>query len=428
MSDEPTKYRYPLLQTEKSQKKMSLNPLIFPRSHDRDVWSLPSYRHSAVNYDNMKYDYTDEFTEIPYKDNYVERDPRLATYAKFGLETIDEECDEIQKNKTPIDKIIGKQIQKTNSSENLNQMEQAQKKVYPQDELPYMDSVTERFDSVPVHNKVRGFPENKNSSPSVEEYQYRQGQETKEAERTMPDQELLFPKTIDTIYGSEDLTSQDRDRYFQNIQPNIYSYSETADPINANLGISYTPEMPPRVIDQLASQKYSEPLFHRIDPQLVRDGGIPKQRLEELPRRTDWSSKYSYLDAQAGSVDIDQIYDPRFNGYGDEYRSYGDVNLGQVQYYYSDIDAIRRPNFITRSKVDFLTYKNPMGTEIPEYVREVSLNDIKKNVQDQYTADSLFFREDLSERLMRKNMAQNYQLRFAPMRKDAHTSHFKSNY
>ena len=41
------------------------------------------------------------------------------------------------------------------------------------------------------------------------------------------------------------------------------------------------------------------------------------------------------------------IYDPRF-GYGTGYRSYIDETTGQPRFYYDDIDAITKPNYIVK--------------------------------------------------------------------------------
>ena len=421
MSDFPTQYKYPLIKNEKARQKMSLPPLIFPRSHDRDVWSAPSYRHSAVNYDNMRYDFTDEFIEIPQKENYRERDPRLRTYTQFSLENIDKYCSQ-DKNGSKILKNREKLPVIPEETAEQIQEQIPEEPPFSQNYGRNETSLRERFDNTSQMPQNQA-PLQKNNEIITENIT-----PLSLLKKELPDQSLLIPKQPENIYGDDDITDQDRERYFQNIQPNRFSYNDTAEPINANLGISYTPSLPPRVIDQLASQEYSEPLYHRVDPQLVREGGIPKERLEELPRRTDWSSKYSFLDAQPGSVDIDEIYDPKYQNYGDQYRSYGDVNLGQIQYYYSDIENIKRPNFITRSKVDFMTYTDPMGKELPEYVREVSLHDIKKDVHDQYTSDNLYFREDLMERQMRRRNSEDWQLRNRPIRRNANTMHFKSNY
>jgi hypothetical protein len=148
-----------------------------------------------------------------------------------------------------------------------------------------------------------------------------------------------------------------------------------------------------------------------------------------MPRRTAWSAKYNTFDAAPGSQDISQIYDPRFNfSSGDQNRSYGDVDLGQVSYFYSDIDAYKADLFPFRSKVDFIDYTSPQGKVLPEYNSSVSIEDIRQNVESQYTADTLYQRTDLMERLMRKRNQEMYQLRAAPLRSTAHPSTFTSNY
>jgi hypothetical protein len=52
-------YKYPLLQTSKAMEKLSPTPIIYPRSHDGDIWSFPSYKHSATNNNRMGYALTE---------------------------------------------------------------------------------------------------------------------------------------------------------------------------------------------------------------------------------------------------------------------------------------------------------------------------------------------------------------------------------
>ena len=179
-------------------------------------------------------------------------------------------------------------------------------------------------------------------------------------------------------------------------------------------------------MDQVATPYGTYPLYQRIDPQLIRDKGIPLERLNELPQRSDWSAKYSYMDAEPGTVNFEDIYDGKFTGYGDGTRAYGDVNLGQVQYYASDVDAYRAPNFGTRSKVDFIDFTDPMGKVYPEYSMSVGVNDIKKTVEDQFLADSTFQRMDIMERLMRKTNSESWQLRAAGISRAARPLHSSS--
>ena len=514
-------YKYPLLQTSKAMEKLSPTPIIYPRSHDGDIWSLPSYKHSATNNNRMGYVLTDEYEDLNYIDEF---DPRVNTYRDdFGLLNLNQYCNKqngntgqdvtllpvskngetiesdwrIKQNGTPLNP---ENIMKTNDVDNtqwspipLNKqvdtstpVSELQKQNLPSSNLkerygnisPPVDwriklnnpnptpisTISERYNyqdmpqnknfikyiplrgdddmslkrpEVTLANNegVVGFLPNEMIDQSVFREQRQLMEDSKLRNRAahmytsdpnaLPPKNLMINKTPISMYGPGMVNVPERTKYTQNIQPNVYSFSDTAEPINANMGISYNPDLPPRVVDQVAMNGGSYPLYHRIDPQLVREGGIPKGRLDEMPRRTQWSAKYNTYDTIDGSVNFEDIYDPRFTGYGDEYRSYVDVNLGNVQYYYSDIDAYRDPNFGTRSKVDFIDFVDPMGRIKPEYSRQVGLNDVKENVQSQYDADSIYFREDLMERLMRKRNQELWQLRAAPLRKDAH-AHFSS--
>jgi hypothetical protein len=257
----------------------------------------------------------------------------------------------------------------------------------------------------------------------------------------------ITPTNITPVYYSqpEEMKSDGYSRYLQSLSPNVNTYSDVASPINANLGISYTPQIPPLVYDQVGLSGDTEtrpgdpngininqviqgkeiirsnPLYHRIDPQLVRDKGIPVERLMEQPRRTAVSAKYADLEAPSG-VNYEDIYDPKFNSYGDGYRSYVDIDQGNVQYYYTDIDAYRKPNFISRTKVDHMIYKDPMGKELPEYGFNTSLQDVKREVQEQYLADDLMHREDIMERQMRKRNSELWAQRVMPLSSANHST------
>jgi len=211
--------------------------------------------------------------------------------------------------------------------------------------------------------------------------------------------------------------------YLQDIQPKLYSYAVDPTPINSNIGITYTPQEPPRVLSQIADSSIGAayPLYSRIDPQLVRKDGTRAQ-LSKNPVRTNWSQEYSNFDAPPGTINYEDIYDPRFNSYGDPYRSYTDINLGQVQYYYSDVDAYTRPNFITRSNIDFVEFTDPMGRVKPYYNRTASLDEVRGQVENERTADELLHRQDIMSSLMAKRQSEMWQLRQSPLRRTANSN------
>ncbi len=231
----------------------------------------------------------------------------------------------------------------------------------------------------------------------------------------------LLQQSPTYVYNDEYFRQPERRVYLQDIQPKLYSFSMDQTPINSNLGITYTPQEPPRFLDQVQNNNMNMPLYTRIDPQLVRTDGT-KGQINAQPLRTEFSANYSNYTPAAGSIDFENIYDPRFNSYGDAYRSYSDVNLGSVNYYYSDIDAYRQPNFLQRSNVEFVEYKNPQGQVWPEYNRTASLDDMRSKATSQYDADDLYHRQDQMEHLMSKMNRESWQQKYMPLRKTNNSS------
>ena len=232
----------------------------------------------------------------------------------------------------------------------------------------------------------------------------------------------LIPESPSYVYTDDYFKQPSTRTYLQDIQPKMYSYAVDQTPINSNIGISYSPQIAPRFMDQIVdANKRNYPLMTRIDPQLVRDDGTPAQ-IQMNPVRSDWSAKYSDYEAPQGSINFEDVYDPRYSSYGDPYRSYSDINLGQTRYYYGDVDAYRMPNFIQRSNVDFVEYRTPQNQVWSEYNRTASLDDVKATVESQTTADELFHREDMMEHLMSKRNRESWQLKNAPISRAARSN------
>ena len=246
------------------------------------------------------------------------------------------------------------------------------------------------------------------------------------SQRSRPKTGLLMEKTEEHGITAKSAVAGNNKFYLQDIQPNLYSFNYDPTPINSNIGISYTPQIPPRTRTTIHTEDgKSYPMYTRIDPQLIRDD-VPEQRREELPQRGPWSEGYDQFNTQPNPMY--DIYDPRFTGYGDEYRSYQDVNMGNVKYYYTDVDAYRSPNFVIRNKVDHVDMKQPMGDTYSSYPREAALEDVRDIVNDDWLAKSTEHREDMMERIMRKSNARNWQMRFAPKSSGARLNTFTSGY
>ena len=231
----------------------------------------------------------------------------------------------------------------------------------------------------------------------------------------------LLQQSPTFVYNDEYFKQPERRVYLQDIQPKLYSFSMDQTPINSNLGITYTPQEAPRFLDQVQNNNMNMPLYTRIDPQLVRTDGT-KGQINTQPLRTEYSANYSNYTPAAGSIDFENIYDPRFSSYGDPYRSYSDVNLGQVNYYYSDVDAYRQPNFLQRSNVEFVEFRTPQNDVWSEYNRTASLDDMRPKAVSQYDADDLFHRQDQMEHLMSKMNRESWQQKYAPLRKTNNSS------
>lgn len=184
--------------------------------------------------------------------------------------------------------------------------------------------------------------------------------------------------------------------FTQTLQPGVYTRNEINEPINANIGISHTQQFPP--------------LTCKTTP----DGGV--LYTENDPRIIEPVS----VDTNTGVTDVlDQanIFDPRHSGYGTSYRSYTDEQLGQTRFYYDDIDAVKMPNYITRSNIDFAPFADSYGPKKDGEQHGNKYNsDIRALANDAFLRSTIQQRTELQERLMRKNSARAWQQRMAPIR------------
>lgn len=115
----------------------------------------------------------------------------------------------------------------------------------------------------------------------------------------------------------------------------------------------------------------------------------------------------TYNNPDVYGKDYDKI---RPQTYGD----YSQINNGQLMYYYdqNEADPYFSPNFVRRTNVDYVLFKDPMGAIKPEYLRH-PFNFTNNNLgADSYTKDTLDFREDIMERQMRVRNQQRYEPRY----------------
>lgn len=233
-----------------------------------------------------------------------------------------------------------------------------------------------------------------------------------------------FPVIADYVNMPTDV------KVFSDIQPYKDGTITPASrqPINANYGISaipswdmssekkyYTQEADKFYSKSDVAEKTQQIAYDRYDPQLIRDYG-PEGRKAEQPLRSEWSARLHPYEAK-NPPDFNSVFDPRFTGYGDPYRSYLDADLGQISYFYGDINAYKHPVFVTRSKVDFIEQRQPMGKIEPLYLRDRSmcLDEAVEMAQDRWFTDTTQFREGLMASQMQKRNGEMWQNRYAPL-------------
>jgi hypothetical protein len=182
--------------------------------------------------------------------------------------------------------------------------------------------------------------------------------------------------------------------YTSIIEPGVYTRNQITEPISSNIGISFTQQFEP-----VTCKKDRDGItFIGHDPNITP---VPFEKPEQLIP----------YDRQTHLADI---YDPRYTGYGTSYRSYVEPVTGQVRFYYDDVDAYKRPNYISRSKVDFIP--SSISTQaIPNSQYFKTQNKYSRTIaQQRFANDTMDFRTDMQERLMRKANANLEQARRFP--------------
>lgn len=178
------------------------------------------------------------------------------------------------------------------------------------------------------------------------------------------------------------------------ITPGVYYKNQIIEPLNSNIGISFDQQIPPR---QETIDKYGNITYTALDPSLYEQ--------DKKVDNTDY-----------GTAPY-EVYDPRSNGYGTSYRDYEHEITGQPRFYYDDVNAARRPNYITRTNIDHLLKADSYGI-IDEKSNIMSRNCNSRQIaEDGIVNDTMTFRTDMMTRLMRKRNSELWQQRLAPLQK-----------
>ncbi len=182
--------------------------------------------------------------------------------------------------------------------------------------------------------------------------------------------------------------------YTNYVDPNVYTNSQIIEPISSNIGISFDQQIPPTTVKQ---DKKGNVVFQSYDPRMYSINNFANTHQFDPPQ-----------------PDISNIYDPRFEGYGDNSRYYYDKMSATNNFAYDDIDAYKRPNFIIRSKIDHLPTSDSYGPMRSD--DDIQSNNFNTNqvAIKSYLDNSLMHRNELQERLMRKRNSEMWQTRKYP--------------
>jgi len=144
-----------------------------------------------------------------------------------------------------------------------------------------------------------------------------------------------------------------------------------------------------------------------MDPRLLNVAGPSRLLLDRPPMNS--TPKLNTL-SNDKSLDL----------YGQGYKSYKDVNAGQVIYYMdsSREDAFYEPIFSTKAETVGIMYKDPMGNMKPQYERIVERECNGQKTGCEYDSclsfleDTQIHREDILASQMRKRNEQRYEPRW----------------
>lgn len=213
--------------------------------------------------------------------------------------------------------------------------------------------------------------------------------------------------------------------------------AEIIEPYTEDFTEPYTVETEvDQYVEDIFTQRIGTDLYSKnMKPRPINDIRGTEIIDQDFIKLTKNGNNYTYLndkniiepvvECNQPKVNNFTVYDSRFTGYGENGRQYVCPDTGSIKYMYTDIDNIKRSNYIIRSKVDNLPFADQFGTlkeiEDPEGFRD--------RVEDEFITKTNNFRADIMESLMRKKNSEMWQTRVAPAgqqpRMIGHTAHRK---
>lgn len=183
------------------------------------------------------------------------------------------------------------------------------------------------------------------------------------------------------------------------LQPNVYTFTAEPESANANIGITETNGFPPRteLMDDAGNTVY-----YRLQQDYAGDLSSYSRPKVVLPA--------------APANNPAKIYNTTYTGYGRPAFSIYNPEIGQNSYLYEQSfdtpDA--KPLYLTRSNLDFIEYTDPMGRTNPILETSIGVETTQDVAMNSFYNDSTNFRNDISEKLMRKQNAIAWQNKLLP--------------
>jgi hypothetical protein len=189
--------------------------------------------------------------------------------------------------------------------------------------------------------------------------------------------------------------------FTSHVSPGIFQSTQVIEPINSNMGISFTQQIPPTTITQTEKGL----LYEQHDPNMY-----------EPPPETP----------QDQTANNSTVTDPRFTGYGASDRHYTCPVTGMTKFFYKDVDAIRMPGYFSRSKIDANNWAQGYGP-VPVGMEhgDPQTANIRVMANNAFRDATLTFRTEMMQSLMRKRNAEMYQQKLMPIQTNGHGSHMR---
>ena len=195
----------------------------------------------------------------------------------------------------------------------------------------------------------------------------------------------------------------------------------------ASLSNQIQPRYPTPEITEINPQAYSTKMAAGYGMVPCKKDGCPDQTwLSQDPRLYDvLRNVYMPLDRppMSGDVRLRDVYDAKYNNYGQGYTPYDQIKDGDITYYIDNTiqDAFYSPVWAEPAVNEAVLYQDPMGAMKPEYNRKALVNTENPTVTTPVTypyglsfiQDTQTHREDLMAYQQRKNNQSKWSARWS---------------